>query len=125
MSRTVLPETYSDRDLLLFTQLLHTNGLVEPSAITPENARIDAIASAWYSHPSTQLSVRDGLHVTRPLTRAQVCQLYQNLLEANSGCKNTTDLANKYYFQRVAQLEERILQDQTAFLEVLARDPIT
>lgn len=122
MSRTVLPDTYSDRDLLLFTQLLHTNGLVEPSAVTPENPRIDAISSAWYTHPSTQLSIRDGLHVTRPLTRSQVCQLYQNLLEANDGCKNTTDLANKYYFSRVAQLELRILQDQQAFLAALARD---
>lgn len=114
------PASYGNRDLLLLTQLLHTNQLIEPTSITKDSKLIGDISTEWYNHISTKLSrERDHLNIQKPLTNEQICQLYQNLLEINKECNNTTDLANHYYFTRIDELNDKINNSKNQFSSLL------
>ncbi|CCE79938.1 Piso0_003031 [Millerozyma farinosa CBS 7064] len=102
-------DLFSTRDLLLFCQLLHINGLIDRSSISPENEKFQQTVKEWCNHASTQLSIKQGsLRAQIPLTCQQACDLYDSMLESKTDCVNTTDLANVYYKQRLEQLESLI-----------------
>lgn len=82
---------------------------------------LDRIGNEWFHHDSTQLLRRTHENsLTKPPTGKQILQLYENMLEENSDCSNTTELANKFYFARVHELEHRIQQDKEDFKSLLA-----
>ncbi|ODV67336.1 hypothetical protein HYPBUDRAFT_110399 [Hyphopichia burtonii NRRL Y-1933] len=109
------PSSYSNRDLLLFTQLLHTKGYIEPKSVENNDSSLDDISTEWFHHTSTQLSIQDGLPIDKPWSRQQCYQLYQNLLKLNPDCENTTDLANHYYYTRINELTSKIDQYKLTF----------
>lgn len=112
------PTSYTSKDLLLLTQLLHGRALIKPEEVA--KADLTEIAKQWFEHKSTQIS-----RSTRefPLTKApsghQVLKLYENMLENNEKCATTTDLANFYYFNRVAELEDKLTQEKGRFKRLL------
>jgi len=112
------PRAYKSKDLLLLTQLLHGESLIQPEEVV--NADLSDIGKQWFEHKSTQLS--RGIKEF-PLSKApsgpQVLKLYENMLEENEKCSTTTDLANNYYFKRVAELETRLSQDKDRFKNLL------
>lgn len=113
------PASYSNKDLLLLTQLLHTQGLIDPEAVV-QSEHLGQIGKDWFTHKSTQLSRRLGeLEITKAPSAQQVATLYENLLEENEHCLNTTALANSYYFARIQELEQRISLDKDKFKELL------
>lgn len=116
----VKASTYNNRDLLLLTQLLHTNGLIEPESIQPSEKKLDGIAKQWYEHQATQISIaQDKLPMTLPLTGSQVSKLYQDVLQQHSDCKDTTDLANHFYFTRMEELGSNIEDQKKDFRELV------
>lgn len=113
------PASYSNKDLLLLTQLLHTQGLIVPEAVIAYE-KLGDIGREWYNHKSSELSRRlHGLALEKAPSGQQVAKLYQKLLETNGKCKNTTDLANFYYYSRIQELEKKILEDKEKFNEIL------
>lgn len=113
------PESYTSKDLLLLSQLLHTQGLIEPESVK-EYEDLDGIGYDWFHHDSTQLLRRTHENsLTRPPAGDQILALYENMLAENPECKTTTDLANKYYFARVHELEHRIQKDKEDFKALL------
>lgn len=116
----VKASTYNNRDLLLLTQLLHTKGLIKPDSIHPNEKKLDDIAKQWFEHQATQISIaQDKLPMTLPLTSSQVSKLYQDLLEQHNDCKNTTDLANHFYFTRMEELGNKIENEKKEFRELV------
>lgn len=115
------PLQYSNRDILLFLQLLHTNNLIDPSSVHDEqNIQIlNSIADTWFNHKSTKLSQSQGLIIDSPWTIHQMHELYDSLLKENETCKNTTDLANKVYGERIQELETKLAGSQTDFLLII------
>lgn len=112
--------TYNNRDLLLLTQLLHTKGLIEPDSLKPNDKKLESISKQWFEHQSTQISIaQDHLPLTLPLSGSQVLQLYQNLLANHSECKNTTDLANHFYFTRVEEVAATLELQKAQFRELV------
>ncbi|PVH17290.1 uncharacterized protein CXQ87_000174 [Candidozyma duobushaemuli] len=112
-------ESYTNKDLLLLSQLLHTQGLIQPDSVR-EYEDLESIGSDWFHHDSTQLSRRTHENsLTKPPTGEQILALYENMLEENPDCKTTTDLANKFYFARVHELEHRIQKDKEDFKALL------
>lgn len=112
------PESYTYKDLLLLSQLLHRQGLIEPSAVTAGG--LTAIGKEWFDHKSTQLSRnKNEFPVQKPLTSQQIVRLYENMLELNVNCATTTDLANFYYFARMEELKAKLEQDKIRFNELL------
>ncbi|CUM64981.1 uncharacterized protein PRCAT00002599001 [Priceomyces carsonii] len=114
------PENYSQRDLLLLSQLLYTNGLLDVSSLTANTKKLDEIIQEWFDHKSTKLSLASGtLHITIPPTPNQVLSLYDKLL-AQSDCDNTTDLANFLYYNRIEELERIIDEQKNEFNSILS-----
>lgn len=115
------PVSYTSRDLLLLTQILHTAGLLSPESV--RSAQLDDIANKWFDHKCTQLARQLGEF---PLSEApsgmQISELYAQMLEKNPNCKNTTDLANAFYFQRLAELETNIKNAKTEFKGLLGEE---
>ena len=113
------PGLYTYRDLLLATQLLHTLGLITPEQVKSSD-RLDELAEEWFTHKSTLLSRRQNQF---PLeiapTGQQFLKLYENMLEDYAPCATTTDLANRFYFLRVGELESRIAEYKTEFHTLL------
>ncbi|KAF8002365.1 hypothetical protein HF325_003330 [Metschnikowia pulcherrima] len=113
------PGLYTYRDLLLATQLLHTLGLITPEQVKSSD-RLDELAEEWFTHKSTLLSRRQNQF---PLeiapTGQQLLKLYENMLEDYVPCATTTDLANRFYFLRVGELESRIAEYKTEFHTLL------
>ncbi|OBA20181.1 hypothetical protein METBIDRAFT_43010 [Metschnikowia bicuspidata var. bicuspidata NRRL YB-4993] len=113
------PSSFTHRDLLLVTQLLHTLGLITLEQVQASD-RLDDLAEDWYVHKSTLLSRRQGqFPLENPPTGQQLRKLYENMLEDNEPCATTTDLANKFYFIRVGELESRISEYKTEFHSLL------
>ncbi|CAG85337.2 DEHA2B08668p [Debaryomyces hansenii CBS767] len=103
------PSTYSKRDLLLLTQLLHMNGLIEPSSVSPSEQKLEYVSREWFDHASTQLSIQQGsLNLEESPSVDDICQLYERLLSQTPDCKNTTDLANYFYYNRMDELQSKI-----------------
>lgn len=115
------PNKYNKRDLLLFLQLLHTNGLIEPDSVqNPSNSQLlKDISNQWFDHQSTQLSFMNGLTMKSPWTVEQMTSLYNNLLTSNEDCHNTTELANKIYHGRIEELETKLKTSQLEFNAIL------
>lgn len=115
------PNKYSKRDLLLLLQLLHTNGLITPSSIKDlsNSMLLKEISNQWFDHQSTLLSFMNGLTMKSPWTVDQVTSLYSNLLESNADCQNTTELANKIYHERIAELDTKVKESQLNFTAIL------
>lgn len=120
-STIIDPASYTSRDLLLLSQILHTSGLVSPESV--HSAKLDTIGKKWFDHKCTQLARRLGEF---PLSEApsgtQVEQLYSEMLEKNPNCKNTTDLANTFYFRRLAELDESITDAKSQFKALLGEE---
>lgn len=114
------PSTYSKRDLLLLTQLLHMNGLIEPASVTPTEEKIASVSREWFAHSSTQLSIQQGLlHLSEAPGVDDICQLYLRLLHDTPDCKNTTDLANYFYYNRLDELQTKIDAGKKKVSEIL------
>ncbi|EGV64629.1 hypothetical protein PSN45_004962 [Yamadazyma tenuis] len=115
------PAKYNHRDILLFLQLLHSNGLIEPDNIVDKSNSdiVNDIATQWFKHKSTKLSTLKGLDIDAPWTQSQLQTLYQNLLDQNDDCSNTTELANKIYAERVKQLRNQLESSQETFTQLL------
>lgn len=114
------PASYTHRDLLLLTQMLHTKGLIEPSDVEGSKL-LPEIGHAWFEHRATQISRRQGLFpIRRPLSGEDVSDLYRAMLEEFPTCNNTSDLANLFYFSRVKELEQKIDADRERFRELLS-----
>lgn len=115
------PASYTSRDLLLLTQLLHTAGLIAPENV--QSAQLDEIAQKWFDHKCTQLACQLGeFPLSKAPTGTQIWELYSNMLEGNENCKNTTDLANTFYFQRLGELETKIKSAKSEFKTFLGED---
>ncbi|QBM87303.1 hypothetical protein METSCH_B05050 [Metschnikowia aff. pulcherrima] len=113
------PGLYTYRDLLLATQLLHTLGLITPEQVKSSD-RLDELAEEWFTHKSTLLSRRqDQFPFEIAPTGQQLLKLYENMLEDYAPCATTTDLANRFYFLRVGELESRIAEYKTEFHTLL------
>lgn len=113
------PASYTHRDLLLVTQLLHRLGLITPEQVKNSD-RLEELAQEWYSHKSTILSRRQNqFPLESPPTSTQLLKLYDNMLEDNVPCATTTDLANKFYYIRVGELEAQISGYKTQFHSLL------
>ncbi|WPK23094.1 hypothetical protein PUMCH_000319 [Australozyma saopauloensis] len=109
------PASYTFRDLLLLTQILHTLGLIEPKQVL-QSPDLDECGETWFNHKCTVLARRLGefpLHTAA--TSDQVKQLYENMLQDFSPCQNTTELANSFYHMRIRELETKILEEKDAF----------
>lgn len=113
------PDSYTSKDLLLLTQLLHGQGLIEPDAVKSSET-LSEIGNEWFNHKSTHLSRSfDEFPLSKAPSAQQVLLLYENMLAANEKCSNTTDLANNYYFARMEELENKLAGDKTRFKELL------
>lgn len=116
------PSTYTSKDLLLLTQLLHTSGLIDPDAVRTSDL-LDDIGQKWYEHQALQLSIKmNECPLREPPSGKDILALYEKLLENFPKCHNTTDLANYFYFTRIAELEDRIAKDKATFKSLL--DPV-
>lgn len=108
------PSSYTFRDLLLLTQILHTLGLIEPEQL--RSSKLDEYAEGWFHHKCTVLSRRQGQF---PLSDApsgeQILQLYENMLIDYSPCKDTTELANCFYHLRIKDLESKLADEKAQF----------
>lgn len=112
------PASYTSKDLLLLTQLLHGRTLIKSEDVA--KADLTQIAKQWFEHKSTQISrSTKEFPFTKAPSGQQVLKLYENMLEKNEKCATTTDLANTYYFQRVAELEEKLTQEKGRFKQLL------
>lgn len=106
----------NNRDLLLFLQFLHINGLNDPKAITVDEPKLLNIGREWHNHKSIQLSIKQGELKNEPApTPKKLVDTYKQLLRGNEDCKNTADLANKFYYQRIAEVEELIQKNRAEF----------
>lgn len=114
------PLIYSKRDLLLLLQLLHTNGLIDPSTITNcSNPKLlEQISHDWYNHKSTKLSLINGLEVEEPWEINDMVQLYKNLLDLYPG-GNTTTMADAIYGERIKELETKLGTSQDQFYRLI------
>lgn len=119
MSEITHPSTYNKRDLLLMLQLLHTEGLIDPSTINSKPSILKDISYNWFNHKSTKLSMLNGLDLGKQWTINQLVELYNNLLEQYPNCSNTTDLANTIYAERVEELETKLGESQQQFDELI------
>lgn len=114
------PASYTHRDLLLLTQMLHTKGLIEPSDVQSSKL-LPEIGHAWFEHRATQISRRQGIFpIRRPLSGEDIGDLYKAMLDEFPTCKTTSDLANFFYFSRVKELEQKIDADRERFRELLS-----
>lgn len=85
------------------------NGLIESSSVTPSEKKLVSVSNEWFSHASTQLSIQQGtLQLDGAPSVDDICQLYQKLLRETPDCKNTTDLANYFYYSRMDELQTKI-----------------
>lgn len=109
------------RDILLLLQLIHSKGLIDPKSVNRNEKKLANIGKDWLNHKSTQLSIIQGdLHAMKSApTPDQIVKTYQELLEQNSECRNTTDLANKYYYARIVEVEEKIKENKDEFRKEL------
>ncbi|CAK7894515.1 hypothetical protein CAAN1_02S05424 [[Candida] anglica] len=113
------------RDLLLFLQLLHTNGLTDPKSVVTSEPKLKQIGIEWFNHKSTKLSIEQGeLQCSSAPSPTKLCETYKGLLKVNTECKDTTDLANKLYYERIAEVEEAILQNKIEFKNELAKNKV-
>lgn len=113
------PDHYNNRDILLFLQILHTRGLIDPSSVTNlDKSTLEEISQQWFNHKSTKLSIINGLEIESPWTPQEVVQLYQNLLEKYEG-GNTTTMANTVYSNRIQELETKLGSSQDKFHELI------
>ncbi|CAH6723010.1 hypothetical protein CLIB1444_12S02234 [[Candida] jaroonii] len=119
MSEITDPSTYNKRDLLLVLQLLHTEGLIDPSAINAKPSILKDISYNWFNHKSTKLSMMNGLDIGKQWTIGQLVELYNNLLAEYPNCSNTTDLANTIYAERVEELERKLEDSQQQFEDLI------
>ena len=111
------PDYYSSRDLLLFSQLLHTYGLILPESVENYD-NMDMICQKCFDHQSTRLSVEYGLEIEKPWTAKEAVELYKKLLEKYE-CGNSTELANIVYAERVRELEAKVGRSQEEFSGLL------
>ncbi|EEQ36591.1 hypothetical protein CLUG_00714 [Clavispora lusitaniae ATCC 42720] len=112
------PKSYTDRDLLLLTQLLHTAGLIAPEDVRASN--LDDFGEKWFQHKSTALARQlEEFPLSNAPSGLQVRELYNAMLEQYPNCKNTTDLANTFYFQRIRDLESKIADSKAEFQALL------
>ena len=116
------PNKYSNRDLLLLLQLLHTNGLIQPSSISnPANKHtLQHICHEWFNHKSTSLSIMNGLDIENPWLVEQLVQLYNNLREKYPDC-DTTAMANIVYSDRIQELEAKLESSQQLFDDLISK----
>ena len=113
----------NSRDLLLLLQFIHVRGFTDPSSVTVDASKLQDIPKEWFNHKSTQLSIQQGhLNLTEPPTVEQVVETYKELLALNPECTTTTELANKYYFQRISETERELEQNRENFRELLAEN---
>lgn len=108
------PNSFTFRDLLLLTQILHTLGLIEPSQL--RSSPLDEHAQTWFAHKCTVLSRRQGeFPLSQPPTGEQILELYEKMLVNYSPCKDTTELANCFYHLRIKDLESKIAHEKAQF----------
>lgn len=121
VSVTTDPTSYTSKDLLLLTQLLHGESLINPEAVA--KADLTEIGTRWFEHKSTNISRNlKEFPLSKPPSGTQVLKLYENMLADNEKCATTTDLANNYYFKRVAELEEKLTLEKGRFNQLLEGD---
>ncbi|KAI5951273.1 hypothetical protein KGF54_004347 [Candida jiufengensis] len=105
------PNTYTLRDILLLSQLLHINHI--PTLKKLESIDHDllvTILNEWKQHISTTLE-----HSTIKInTLNQLKELYIKLLEKYK-VENTENLANEVYFLRIDELENIIQSKKEEF----------
>lgn len=117
--RAIDPKSYTLRDLLLVTQIMHTKGLIQPDQVLASD-QLEDVSQEWFSHIGSVVS-RNQMQfpIEKALSPTQLGKLYGNMLQDNEHCKNTTDLANAFYFARIAELELKIASAKTDFLLAL------
>lgn len=117
------PLKYCKRDLLALMQLLHDKGLIDPVSVTEDAIASSNLHTKWFNLPSTQLSLLQGLcPLLHPPSPHLLCSLYKNLLQEHPHCKNTTDLANFFYFSHVEELENVLLSKKEQFYSLLEQE---
>lgn len=115
------PDAFSNKDLLLLSQLLHTRGLIQPAEVAVLED-LDDVAQEWFAHKSTQISRRLNEYPLKLApTGEDIGALYDKMIETNRHCRTTTDLANHYYYSRVRELETQVQQNQDRFKELLQK----
>ena len=96
------------------------NGLIEPSSVSPSEQKLESVSREWFDHASTQLSIQQGLlKLEKAPSVDDICQLYEKLLSQTPDCKNTTDLANYFYYNRMDELQSKIDAGKKKVSEIL------
>ena len=114
-SPEVNPASYTYRDLLLLTQILHVKNLLETDQVR-RSKKLDEFGQTWFEHKSTVLSRRqEEFSLARAPTGSEIRQLYANMLVDYSPCKNTTELANCFYNLRINELKQKISDEKATF----------
>lgn len=109
------PASYTYRDLLLLTQILYKQGIIEPIQVRQSHS-LDEYGRTWFSHKCTVLSRRqDRFPLSEPAVGPQIIELYENMLIDYSPCKNTTELANCFYHLRIKDLENKLTEEKKKF----------
>lgn len=109
------PDSYSLRDILLLSQLLHTNKIPTLQALESINHNVlESVLHQWKTHVSTQLE-----HKTIKInTLHQLMELYRKLLDKYK-VDNTESLANEVYYLRIDELKNTIETKRNEFTAVL------
>ncbi|EMG49537.1 hypothetical protein G210_5661, partial [Candida maltosa Xu316] len=116
------PKYYSSRQILLLSQLLHTNDIDNYAKLKSFNPnKLQALISEWKQHKINGLNGQALNNTDSPIklnTINQLLELYEKLL-AKYEVDNTEELANTVYFMRIMELEDVIKKDQESFTEIL------
>ena len=114
-SQVTNPNLYTLRDVLLLSQLLHTNKIQtqqDLDSIAPDV--LETILHQWKTHVSTQLEHKS----IKVNTLNQLKELYRKLLEVYK-VNDTESLANEVYYLRIEELESTIEMKKKEFSTVL------
>ncbi|KAK6459889.1 hypothetical protein DFJ63DRAFT_315765 [Scheffersomyces coipomensis] len=116
MSKVITnPATYSQREILLLSQLLYVNNLQDEKSIdSASDELISTILTEFKNHVVMKLDNKQ----IKLNTKIQLKELYSNLL-AQNGVNNTEDLANTTYFGRMDQLNQQIAHHKQEFVDTL------
>ncbi|KAI5963783.1 uncharacterized protein KGF55_002663 [Candida pseudojiufengensis] len=117
-SQITNPNSYTLRDVLLLSQLLHINHISNLDKLEKiDNALLVSILSTWKTHISTKLD-HSNIKIN---TLNQLIDLYKKLL-AKYNVENTESLANEVYFTRIDELEDTIAKKKIEFRNTLEEE---
>lgn len=108
-------DEYDNRQVLLFAQLLHINGISNRDKLVAANMNlINQIINSFINHKVMKLQNKS----IKLVKKSQLIDLYDNLLLKYS-VNNTVELANSAFFLRIEELETLTQSIKTEFKQIL------